>query len=147
MLWLVLLLALILRRALKKFNLKRAWWLPFILYVVAMFALLFAPLPLGWGNLAGLAAKVLNFPLGWVGGLIGANAAIIAAVLLVVLLVLGIVDLWKDKKPDGWARTMAITVPILALVASGPIAKQVRDTVDTVNDKSPAVVEQISSGT
>lgn len=67
------------------------------------------------------AARLAGGVLGWIGGLLGASAALLAGVIGLLLLVGTALDL-KDKRPDGIAKTGLIALPVLAMIASGPLA-------------------------
>lgn len=105
---------------------------------------------------ASLAATWLGELLaGWLGGLfdwitdlfdVGAGGELIAGALL-VLMVLGTVLDLKDKKPDGFAKTGLIMIPLLALIAAGPIASGTRDLTGKVSDGAEnGVTSIIGSG-
>lgn len=68
-------------------------------------------------------ARLISGILGLVGGWFGASAALLAGVVGLLLLVGTALDL-KDKRPDGIAKTGLIVLPVLAMVASGPLAAQ-----------------------
>ncbi len=143
MLWLAGLAFLALRKLAIKLKNKRLWFLPYGFLVLAGCALAYAPLPLGFGSVAGVAAKVVSWLLGWPAKVFSDPAVtvqIIAGVLLALALAFGLVDLLKDKKPDGWAKSMVYTVPILALVAAGPFADTVVLAVQTVGGLGPTVL-------
>ncbi|GAA0645693.1 hypothetical protein GCM10010174_80890 [Kutzneria viridogrisea] len=144
MLWLAGLLFLVLRKVAKKWTNKYVWFLPFTFLALAVFALAVAPLPFGWGTVAGIAAKLVGWVLGWVGGLFGVNAQVAAGVLLVIVLVLGLHDLIKDHKPDGWARTMLFSLPVLTVVASGTLATKLLEFSHLVGGVGPTVVNSIT---
>ncbi|RFU39109.1 hypothetical protein DZF91_24135 [Actinomadura logoneensis] len=67
------------------------------------------------------AAHMLGKPMGWVGGWVHVSGALVAGGVGVLLLVGTVLDL-KDRHPDGIAKTGLIALPLLALVASGPLA-------------------------
>ena len=64
---------------------KKTWWVPYFFFVLSIAALVYAPLPFGWGSLGQWAASLLGWVLGLAGGLIGVSAAVLGAVLLVIL--------------------------------------------------------------
>ncbi|MGI5208960.1 hypothetical protein ACQEU6_46280 [Spirillospora sp. CA-108201] len=68
-------------------------------------------------------ARLFGAVLGLIGGWFGASAALMAGVVGLLLLVGTALDL-KDKRPDGIAKTGLVLLPILAMVASGPLAAQ-----------------------
>lgn len=67
------------------------------------------------------AARLAGGVLGWIGGLVGASAALLAGVVGLLLLVGTALDL-KDRRPDGIAKSGLIALPVLAMIASGPLA-------------------------
>ena len=69
------------------------------------------------------AARLFGAVFGLVGGWFGVSAALLAGVAGLLLLVGTALDL-KDKKADGIAKTGLVLLPILAMVASGPLAAQ-----------------------
>ncbi len=76
-------------------------------------------------------AKAINALLGWVGGWFGASGALMAGVAGLLLLLGTALDL-KDKRPDGIAKTGLILLPILAMVAVGPLAVQGSGLFDSI---------------
>lgn len=68
-------------------------------------------------------ARLFGGVLGWAGGLFGASGALLAGVVGLLLLLGTALDL-KDKRPDGIAKTGLVLLPILAMVATGPLAAQ-----------------------
>lgn len=76
-------------------------------------------------------ARLFAGVLGWAGGLFGASAALLAGVVGLLLLVGTALDL-KDKRPDGIAKTGLVLLPILAMVASGPLAVQGSGLFDSI---------------
>ncbi|TDX84965.1 hypothetical protein [Amycolatopsis arida] len=145
MLWLAGLVFLALRKIAQKFSNRYTWWAPYVLLVLAIAALAYAPLPFGLGSIGSIAAWALNWFLGLVGSLIGVSATIIAGVALVLTLAFGLVDLFKDHKPDGAAKWMAFSAPVLVLIASGPIAANVGQLIDLLGGVGPEVVATIAS--
>ncbi|RAS57832.1 hypothetical protein C8D87_12115 [Lentzea atacamensis] len=149
MMWLAALFAFCLyplaSRLVKRWKpLKKLWWLPYVILAVAIFALSAAPLPFGWGTVGGLAAKIVKWPMGLLAGWWDISVAWIAGPLLVLVIIAGLLDLFADKKADGFARIMLITAPVLALIATGPIASGTQEVVDTVGGVGPAVVEKVN---
>lgn len=143
MLWLAGLAFLALRKLAIKLKNKRLWFLPYTFLVLAGCALAYAPLPFAWGSVASIAAKVVTWLLGWPAKLFSDPAVtvqIIAGVMLALALAFGLVDLLKDKKPDGWAKSMVYTVPVLALVAAGPFADTVVLAIQTIGGVGPTVL-------
>lgn len=119
---------------------KWLWPVPYLMLAVAAFALLFAPLPFGWGTVAGLGAYLFT----WLFGTIGAPGRIIAGLALIVVLIVGFGDLIKDRKPDGMAKTMLFVAPVLCLAAGGALAAQVLQVTHLVGDVGPTVVTSLT---
>ena len=67
------------------------------------------------------AARLAGGGLGWAGELLGMSAATAAGVVGLLLLVGTALDL-KDHRPDGIAKTGLIVLPVLVMVATGPLA-------------------------
>ncbi len=145
MLWLAGALFLFLRWIAKKFRSKWIWWLPFSLLLLAVFALAFAPIPFTDLSVAGLVAWLVGWAFNLVGSAFGVSGSVIAGVALFVVLAAGLVDLFKDRKADGWATTMVYSAPVLALLAAGPIAPQILEFVQTISGVGPTVVTTIAS--
>ena len=152
MLWIVALTFFVLRKLALKIDDKvgsRNRWvhlLPFLCLVMMVWALAYAPLPFGLGSIAGLLASLLSWGLGFVGGWFGVSGGAVAAVGLLAVVALGLWDLAVDGKPDGIAKTAVYTIPVLALVASGPIAPVLLDLVHTINSSTPSLVASITGG-
>lgn len=146
MLWLAGAFFLFLRKLAKKLPDKYEWMdlIPFGFLALAVAALAYAPLPFGWGSIAGIVGYLAGWLLGMVGGWIGVSAAAIAGIILVIVLVGAGVDLVKDLEPDGWAKWMVYTTPVLVLVASSPIAAQVADILNMLGGVGPEMVASIT---
>lgn len=144
MLWLAGFFFLALRFVAKKIGKKKLWFVPFMFLTLGVCALAYAPLPFGIGSIASLVAGMADWVLGWVGGLIGVSSAVIAGLLLVLVLIFGLVDLIQDHKPNGMAKTMVFALPVLALIAAGPIASNVQNGIETVGGWGPNVVSTIA---
>lgn len=149
MLWIAGLFFLALRKLAQKFVSGKAgrwtWFLPFLCLVLAVTALAYAPLPFGWGSIGELLAAVVGTAFGWIGTWIGTSSAVIAGALLVLVIVFGLVDLLKDKKPDGFAKLMVFAVPVLVLIASGPVVGGVSGVVDNLSTFGPDMVAHLTS--
>jgi hypothetical protein len=109
---------------------RKAKWLPWFLAPIVLFlsSTCFA--------LSDLGHWIARVPFGWVTGIPaafgGPSAAVIATVILVLLLLAALLDLFADKKADGWAKTGIVLVPLLALIAVGPIAQSVNNITNNV---------------
>src|SRR5699024_7449231 len=67
--------------------------IPFGFLLLAVAALVYAPLPFGWGSVGSILASLTEWALGLPAALFGVPVATIAAVLLALVLVLGLIDL------------------------------------------------------
>ncbi|KAA2248684.1 hypothetical protein F0L68_39740 [Solihabitans fulvus] len=99
----------------KKWRKWRKWW------VVATFAALgacaFANTDLG-GWVAGLLRTVLGVPAGW----IHTNAALLAALAVLICIPLVVYGFVHDRKADRAELVGLIVLPLLFIIASGPVA-------------------------
>lgn len=91
------------------------------------------------------AARLAGGVLGWIGGLFGASAALMAGVVGLLLLVGTALDL-KDKRPDGMARTGLIALPVLAMIASGPLASTGNGLFDQVAQAGATALSTMIGG-
>lgn len=151
MFWLSALAAFILfyltRRITKSFEGKKPWLrlVPFAILAVGVFSLSMAPLPFGAGSVAGLAALVAIWPLKLIAALFGTSVGKIATILLLGSILAGLIDLFKDKKPDEWAKTMLIAVPVLVLIATGPVVDPVKNAIEAIGGVGPTFVTKITT--
>lgn len=99
----------------KKWKKWKKWWL--VAIVTALFACSFAGTQLG-GWTAGLLRALLSLPAGW----IGATAALFAAIAVLILIPLVYYGFRHDKKADKWEMAGLILLPLLFIIASGPVA-------------------------
>lgn len=99
----------------KKWKKWKKWWLVGI--VTALFACSLAATPLG-GWLAGLLASLL----GWIGGWINTPGALLGAVLVLIGIPAVIYGFVHDKKADKWEMGALILLPLLFIIAAGPVA-------------------------
>ena len=83
-----------------------------------------------------LVAKVLG-GMGLAVGLVSSLA--------IILLVLGIVLDLRDKKADRFARTALVLVPLVAILAAGPIAEAVNGITNGVSDTGNAAVTRLTN--
>lgn len=150
MLWLsagaAFILAYLVHRVTKSYEGKKQWLklVPFSITAVGIFALSMAPLPFGAGSVAALAALIAIWPLKLLAALFGVSVGKIAAILLIGVIGAGLIDLWKDKKPDEWAKTMLFAVPVLVLIATGPVVNPVKDVIETIGGVGPSVVAKVT---
>lgn len=99
----------------KKWKKWRKWWV--VAIVTALFAASLAATSLG-GWLAGLLASLLGVIAGW----IGVTGALLAAVAVLVFIPAVIYGFVHDHKADKWEMTGLILLPLLFIIASGPVA-------------------------
>ncbi|MFC0431037.1 hypothetical protein [Kutzneria buriramensis] len=109
----------------KKWKKWRKWW------VVAIFAAIgacsFANTNLGaW--VAGLLRGLLGIPAGW----IGVSAALLAALAVLICIPLVVYGFWHDRKADKPELIGLIMLPLLVIIASGPVAANGAGLVDAV---------------
>lgn len=118
---------------------KFGWILDVLLLAPAIFSLLMAPLPWG-GTLGSLGSDVLGWALHFLGSFAHVGPSAVAAVGLVVVLWFAGHDLIQDHKPDKWAKAAVYAVPILAAVATGPIAGRINEGVNTIGGLGPQFI-------
>jgi|GEM_PF-6232420 len=118
--------------------------IPFGFLLLAVAALVYAPLPFGWGSIGSILASLTEWALGLPAALFGVPVATIAAVLLALVLVLGLIDLVNDLHPDAWAKWMVYTTPVLVLIAGGPLAPYVTGAIEFFGGVGPDAVAAIT---
>jgi len=118
--------------------------IPFGFLVLAVAALVYAPLPFGWGSIGSILAALAEWALGLPAALFSVPVATIAAVLLALVLVLGLIDLVNDLHPDAWAKWMVYTTPVLVLIAGGPLAPYVTGAIEFFGGVGPDAVAAIT---
>lgn len=143
MLWIVALFALFLWK-ITKGRKKMLWFIPPILLFLGVCSLVWAPLPFVGGSLATWIGTLLGWVLGWLAGLFSASSATAATVAILALAIAAVIDL-LDKQPDKWAKTAIVTIPFLAVLATGPIASGVDSITRSVSGHSVSVVANIAS--
>lgn len=142
MLWLVAAGALFLAKVTK--GRKYVYWLiPVGLLFIGVCALVWAPIPWTGQTVASLGGRLLAYPLGWLGDLVNAGVGPMATVAIVVLLIAGFLDL-LDRVPDNYVKTAIVVVPILAVIAVGPVANSVQHVTRVVSGRSTTVVSGIT---
>ena len=99
----------------KKWKAWKKWWVVGI--VTALFACSFAAT-----NLGGWAASLLGKLFALLANLIGTSGALLAAVAVLIFIPAVIYGFVKDKKADKWEMTGLIALPLLFIIASGPVA-------------------------
>lgn len=118
--------------------------IPFAFLLLAVAALVYAPLPFGWGSIGSILAALVGWVLGLPAALFSVPVATIAAVLLALVLVLGLIDLINDLHPDAWAKWMVYSVPVLALIAGGPLTPYVTGAIEFFGGVGPDTVAAIT---
>lgn len=136
----------ILRWFVKRFNKLssgKLFWLPYGFFILAVWSVLFWPVP-GWGGTVatGIAA-VFSWIFSGAAGLLGGTAGIIASILLILVICGTAADL-KDKKPDRWAKFSVFLVAPLALVASAEFAPWVLVIVESVSGVGPQLLTALA---
>lgn len=114
---------------------RRVHWVipPVLLFLTAT---TFAVTPAGhWvmGKLAGLLSGM------------GLSPAGSAALTIVLLLVGTFLDL-RDKRADGVAKTGLVLIPLLAVIASGPIADAVNGVTTGVSNVGHTTISTVTGG-
>lgn len=115
----------------KKAKKDLKWWLKGLLFMI--FAASFANTRLG-GWVAQQLGRLLGLPAGWV----GATGALLATCVLLLLMVVVFFDIKRDRKMDGPAVAAVILIPLLALVALGPVANGATTISDSIANAAAA---------
>jgi hypothetical protein len=114
--WLLALLSLgVLFLLHKKWKKWKKWWI--VAIVTALFSCSFAGTQLG-GWVAGLMRSLLGLPASWM----HASAALLATIMVLILIPLVYYGFRHDKKADKWEMAGLILLPLLFIIASGPVA-------------------------
>lgn len=121
----------------------KMFWLPFTFFVLAVWSLLFWPIPFWGGSVASGIAALFAWAFNALAMLVGGNAGIIASLLLILVLLGTVADL-KDKKPDRWAKFSVFLIAPLALVASAEFAPWLLGFVQQVSGVGPQVLTAIA---
>lgn len=145
MLWLAGGFFLFLRYLAKSFNNKYMWWTPYALLTLGVFAFAFATVPLTDISAASVVSWLFGYVFDFLAYLTGVSGSVIAGVVLLCLLLAGLRDLIKDRKPDGWATTLVYTAPVLALLASGPLAPHILELIHTIGGIGPTVITTVAA--
>lgn len=118
---------------------KAKRWFNFALFLVALTALMQAPL---FGTtLASVGASIVGWVLAKVG--LGAQSGALGEIALWILLVAAAIDL-KGRKVDVIARTFVVAAPILAIVSSGSLGDAIGSLLSSLNDGSVQVVQDMA---
>ena len=113
----------------------------FALFLVALTALLQAPIPWFGTTIAQIGADLA----GWLFGLLGLGevTGAMAEIGLWALLIATVIDL-KGKKVDKIARTAVVLAPMLAILSAGPVGTGMETALDNLNSGSVQVVQDIA---
>lgn len=90
-------------------------------YIVAATTLLLS-CALASTNLGGWLASLLGDLLGFLGGLISISGALIGAILVIPMILAVIYGFVHDRKADKWEISLVILLPLMFVIASGPVA-------------------------
>lgn len=117
-------------------------WLWIIAVILAAFggAAFFATAVGGWvtGVMAGF--------LGWVGGWFGATATLMAGAIALITVVVVILDVLADRNASRGALLGLILLPMLFVIASGPVAAGGTTFYDAVNRAATSSVGRLVGG-
>jgi hypothetical protein len=109
---------------------RKAKWIPWFLAPIVLFlaSTAFA--------LSDFGRWVARVPFGWLTGIPaafgGPSAAVTATCVLALLLLATLLDLLADKKADKWAKTGIMLIPLLALIAVGPLSQSMNNVTTNV---------------
>lgn len=117
--WVIAVTCFALMAILRKRSKPKFLWLIMVFLALVGGALFFTT---GLGDwLTGLFAAVL----GWFSGLFGASATQVAGGLVLLAVVVAFLDIVVDRRADKYAISALIFLPMLAVIAGGPIADAV----------------------
>lgn len=91
-------------------------------------------------------ANVVAPIFGWVGGWFGVSGATVAGVVFVLLAIAALLDILNDFDPEGIAMTAVIVLPVLALVAVGPLAAAGSGLFDSISEAGSQALTNLVSG-
>lgn len=80
---------------------------------------------------AWIAHTIIGGLLGLLGGAFGISTSLLAGGIALIMLAGAVIDLW-DKKPDGFAKTAIIALPLLVILAAGPVASTAGGLFDSI---------------
>lgn len=106
----------------KKWKKWKKWWV--VMPATALFACAFAATPLG-GWVAGMLRWLLN--------LLPVSGALVAAVLILLGIPAATYGFVHDKKADKWEMSVLIALPLLFIIASGPVAAHGGNLTDAIS--------------
>jgi len=138
--WVVFVLSAGLLMVLRRYS-KPSWlWIP--IAVLAMFA--GAAFARTWGG--DWLSTAMRWVFTFVGGWFGIGAGIIAGVIAVLMVVAAGFDIFADRKADTVALVCLFLLPILVLIASGPVAATVDRVYDNVYQGGVSSVGRLAGG-
>lgn len=115
---------------------KWCWWVPSALLLIANASMA--------NTVVGVwSAKILGGLLGFVGGWFHVHAALIAGVAFLLLFIATVWDLVIDHKPDGIAKVGLVLLPVLVLIAAGPMPAHGRNFFDSVDRVSTSQMHSL----
>lgn len=114
--------------------------LNFALWLVAVVALIHAPLPFDT-YLAQIGANVTQKVYGFFG--ISVPASAVAEITLWILTIAALIDL-KGRRVDYVARTFVVVAPMLAIISTGPLGDGVETALGNLNGGSVQVVQDLA---
>ena len=94
----------------------------------------------GW--VTGLSAGLL----GWLGGLFGASATQLAGGVVLILVIAIVLDIAVDRRADRVAVAGLIALPMLIVIASGPVANGVSEFYEAVGTAGESSVGRLVGG-
>lgn len=89
---------------------------------------------------------VLSSLAGWVGGIVGASATMVAGVAMLILTVMVVLDIAFDRRADKVAILGLILLPMLFLIAGGPVAEGGSQLVASVRDLGTGLLGPLIGG-
>lgn len=138
--WIVFVLSAGLILVLRRYS-KPSWlWIPIAL--LAAFA--GAAFARTWGG--DWLASALAWAFRFVGGWFGIGAGVIAGILAVLMVVVAVFDIGADRKADSPALACLFLLPILVLIATGPVASTVGSVYDHVYQGGVSSVGRLAGG-
>jgi hypothetical protein len=83
---------------------------------------------------------------GWVAGLVGTSAALVAGVAMLLLTVMVVLDIAADRKADKVAILSLLVLPMLFVVAGGPVADGGSQLVASIHDLGTGLLGPLVGG-
>lgn len=126
--------------AVNKRNKLQKWWLVAGLCFIGSAA--FANTSIGGWIATNVLGWVLSIPAGW----FNVGAAVLATILLLILAVIICYDIGHDKKTDKAALGGLFALPLMAIIAVGPLAGGATTLFDAVANFGSTGVSTLVSG-